>query len=65
VKKPFRQQLKIISVVKIFCSFIGGNTTYSEKWKYDDVRKQYLENLGYCVTILWESDLKDQKRKGI
>lgn len=39
--------------------------TASEKWKYDDERKQYLENLGYRVTILWESDLKNQKRKGI
>ena len=39
--------------------------TASEKWKYDDERKQYLENLGYRVTILWETDLKNQKRKGI
>ena len=39
--------------------------TASEKWKYDDERKQYLENLGYHVTILWETDLKNQKRKGI
>lgn len=39
--------------------------TASEKWKYDDERKQYLENLGYRVTIIWETDLKNQKRKGI
>lgn len=39
--------------------------TASEKWKYDENRKKYLENLGYSVTIIWETDLKDQKRKGI
>ena len=32
--------------------------TAFEKWKYDEERKKYLENLGYSVTILWESDLK-------
>ena len=39
--------------------------TACEKWKYDAERKQYLENLGYNVTIVWESDFKNQKRKGI
>ena len=39
--------------------------TASEKWKYDDERKRYLENLGYRIKILWETDLKNQKRKGI
>lgn len=34
-----------------------------EKWKYDAERKKYLENLGYTVTIIWESDYK--KKKGI
>jgi len=33
----------------------------SEKWKYDEERKRYLENLGYSVTTLWESDLKSNK----
>jgi len=35
--------------------------TASDKWKYDEERKKYLENLGYNVTILWESDLKSNK----
>ena len=37
-----------------------GMTAF-EKWKYDEERKKYLENLGYSVTILWESDLKSNK----
>lgn len=37
--------------------------TASEKWKYDDDRKKHLENLGYHVTILWETDLKKQRNK--
>jgi len=37
--------------------------TASDKWKYDEERKQYLENLGYSVTILWESDLKITKKE--
>ncbi len=34
-----------------------GMTSY-EKWKYDAERKTYLENLGYTVTVIWESDYK-------
>ena len=33
--------------------------TASEKWKLDEQRKQFLESLGYTVTIVWESDLDD------
>jgi very-short-patch-repair endonuclease len=35
----------------------------SEKWKYDEDRKKYLENLGYSVTVVWESEYK--RKKGI
>lgn len=35
--------------------------TAAEKWKYDAERKKYLENLGYKVTIIWESDYKRRK----
>jgi very-short-patch-repair endonuclease len=34
----------------------------AEKWKYDIERKIYLENLGYTVTIIWESDYKKKKK---
>lgn len=37
--------------------------TASEKWKYDEERKKYLENLGYNVTIVWESDLKNYNKE--
>jgi hypothetical protein len=29
----------------------------SEKWQLDEQRKQYLESLGYFITVVWESDL--------
>lgn len=31
--------------------------TAKEKWDNDEQRKQYLESLGYTVTVVWESDL--------
>ena len=33
--------------------------TAAEKWAADDQRKQYLESLGYTVTVVWESDLAE------
>lgn len=32
--------------------------TAKEKWDLDSQRIQYLESLGYDVTIIWESDIK-------
>lgn len=37
---------------------ISIGMTAEEKWKYDETRKNYLESLGYTVTILWESEIK-------
>jgi very-short-patch-repair endonuclease len=31
--------------------------TAAERRKLDEDRKQYLESLGYTVTVVWESDL--------
>lgn len=39
-----------------FNSSIG--MTAEEKWKYDESRKKYLENKGYSVKVIWESELK-------
>ena len=33
--------------------------TAEEKWQADTQRKEYLESLGYSVTIVWESDLEN------
>lgn len=33
--------------------------TAKEKWIADENRIQYLEDIGYSVTIVWESDLND------
>jgi very-short-patch-repair endonuclease len=33
--------------------------TAKERRKLDEQRKSYLESLGYTVTVVWESDLKD------
>ena len=33
--------------------------TAAEKWKLDEQRTRYLESLGYTVTVVWESDLKE------
>lgn len=33
--------------------------TAAEKWAADEKRKQYLESLGYTVTVVWESDLAE------
>jgi len=33
--------------------------TAAEKWKLDKQRKQYLESLGYTVTVVWESNLEE------
>ncbi len=33
--------------------------TAKERRKLDDQRKQYLESLGYSVTVVWESDLEE------
>lgn len=30
----------------------------SEKWKYDDERKKYLQSRGYSVRVIWESEIK-------
>ena len=35
------------------------NMTAAEKWKLDTQRKQYLESLGYTVTVVWESNLEE------
>jgi G:T-mismatch repair DNA endonuclease (very short patch repair protein) len=37
--------------------------TAKEKWQLDFERQRYLESLGYSVTIIWESKLKDYKSK--
>jgi G:T-mismatch repair DNA endonuclease (very short patch repair protein) len=33
--------------------------TAKEKWNLDAKRQRYLESMGYIVTVVWESDLKD------
>lgn len=30
----------------------------AEKWKYDEERKKYLQDRGYSVTVIWESEIK-------
>lgn len=30
----------------------------AEKWKYDEDRKKYLQDRGYSVRIIWESEIK-------
>ena len=34
-------------------------STAKEKWHKDEQRKQYLESLGYSVTVVWESDIDE------
>jgi very-short-patch-repair endonuclease len=36
----------------------GNSYTAEEKWNKDREKIQYLQNLGYNVTVIWESDLK-------
>jgi G:T-mismatch repair DNA endonuclease (very short patch repair protein) len=33
--------------------------TAKERQRLDEHRKQYLESLGYTITVVWESDLED------
>jgi G:T-mismatch repair DNA endonuclease (very short patch repair protein) len=33
--------------------------TAQQKRKLDEERKQYLESLGYYVTVVWESDMEE------
>lgn len=33
--------------------------TAQEKWRLDEIRKKYLESLGYTVTVVWEKDIKN------
>jgi hypothetical protein len=37
----------------------GLKMTAAEKWNLDQQRKEYLESLGYSVTVVWESDLEE------
>lgn len=43
----------------------GQSYTAIEKRKQDLIRKQNLENLGYKVIIIWESDDIEEKKKEI
>lgn len=36
------------------------NKTAKEKWEFDNKRKIYLEQLGYIVDVIWETDAKLQ-----
>lgn len=43
---------------------MGKCYTAQEKWDYDKQRKSFLESLGYCVIVIWESDdLQQHKEK--
>jgi len=39
--------------------------TASDKWLYDKKRKKYLEQKGYDVTIVWESEFSSKKIKSL
>ena len=40
----------------------GSCYSAKEKWIYDNIRTQFLQELGYRVIVLWESDLIDDMR---
>ena len=39
------------------------HSTVREKWQYDSHRKKVLENAGYKVYVIWESDFLKSKNE--